>query len=68
MLDKILVILTNKCAIVILIALIGISSVFFFGDDNPIEEISEEIIKDETGIDIDLTPHSRESIINNETG
>jgi len=66
MLDKILLILTNKCAIVILIALIGISSVFFFGDDNPIEEISEEIIKEETGLDIDLTPHSHELIADNE--
>ena len=66
MLDKILVILTNKCAIVILIALIGISSVFFFGDDNPIEEISEEIIKEEIGIDIDLTPNSHELTVDNE--
>ena len=29
-------------------------------DDNPIEEISEEVIKEETGFNIDLTPNSPE--------
>lgn len=29
-------------------------------DDNPIEELSELIIKQATDIDIDLTPHSKE--------
>jgi ABC-type glycerol-3-phosphate transport system substrate-binding protein len=29
-------------------------------DDNPIEELSEELIKKNVGIDIDLTPNSKE--------
>lgn len=28
--------------------------------DNPIEEIAEEVIKQETGIDVDLSPDSPE--------
>jgi hypothetical protein len=47
--------------ILILAIIIGIGSVFFYGDDNAIEEISEEIIKTETGIAIDLTPSSPEN-------
>jgi len=51
-------IIRNKILVTIIVALIGISSVFFFGKDNPVEEIAEEIIKEETGLDIDLTPNS----------
>ncbi len=29
-------------------------------DDNPVEEIAEEIIKKETGIDVDLSPTTPE--------
>lgn len=48
------------------IALIGsISSILWKKDgkryeDNPVEETSEEIIKKLTGVDIDLTPNSKE--------
>lgn len=42
--------------LIILVAFIGIVSTYIFGNDNPIEEYSEEIIKEETGIDIDFTP------------
>jgi len=40
----------------------GVSSVWYFHlpDDNPVEEISEEIIKEETGITVDLSPTSKE--------
>lgn len=40
----------------------GLSSVLYFHlpDDNPVEEISEEIIKEETGINVDLSPKSPE--------
>lgn len=31
-----------------------------YQDDNPIEEAVEEVIKDETGADVDLTPDSPE--------
>jgi len=53
--------LRYKYMILILAIIIGIGSVFFYGDDNAIEEISEEVIKTETGIDIDLTPSSPEN-------
>lgn len=47
--------------IILLVAsVIGLVSVKYLGDDNPIEEISEEIIKVETGVTIDLTPLSPE--------
>lgn len=49
-----------KYMILILVVIIGLSSVYFYGDDNAVEEISEEILKEETGIDIDLTPASLE--------
>lgn len=49
-----------KYMILILVVIIGLGSVYFYGDDNAVEEISEEILKQETGIDIDLTPSSPE--------
>lgn len=49
-----------KYMILILVVIIGLGSVYFYGDDNAVEEISEEIIRKETGIDIDLTPSSLE--------
>ena len=49
-----------KYMILILVVIIGLGSVYFYGDDNAVEEISEEILKEETGIDIDLTPASLE--------
>ena len=49
-----------KYIILILVVIIGLGSVYFYGDDNAVEEISEEILKEETGIDIDLTPSSLE--------
>lgn len=43
-------------------AVIGIGSVYFFHlkPDNPIEQVAEEVIKDETGVTIDLSPDSQE--------
>lgn len=32
----------------------------YFREDNIIEEVAEEILKKETGIDIDITPNSPE--------
>ena len=52
--------LKNKYFILFIIALIGFISVYFYGDDNPIEEVSEFIIKQETGLDIDLSPKHME--------
>lgn len=31
-----------------------------YSDDNPVEEVIEEEIEDITGVDIDLTPESKE--------
>lgn len=58
----------SKYFLILLVVLMGVVSTYVLGDDNPIEEYSEEIIKEETGLDIDLTPnsiksHSRESSI-----
>lgn len=49
-----------KYMILILVVIIGLGSVYFYGDDNAVEEISEDILKQETGIDIDLTPSTPE--------
>lgn len=38
----------------------GITSRYFFGNDNAIEEEAEEIIKEKTGVDIDLSPSTPE--------
>lgn len=37
-----------------------VSRRFIKKPDNPIEEIAEEVIKEETGVDIDLSPDSPE--------
>lgn len=39
----------------------GVASTFFWGNDNPIEETAEEIIKEKTGMDVDLTPSTPET-------
>ena len=46
---------------VILAIIIGIGSVYLLGNDNHVEEIAEKVIEEETGIDIDLTPNSKEN-------
>ena len=66
MLNKLRKLLINKYVIALYVGILGYYSTLFFGDDNPVEEVAEEIIKIETGLDIDLTPRSHESIINNE--
>ncbi len=48
--------------IVVLLAMVGIGSAIYIGvDDQPIEEISESIIEEHTGLDVDLTPKSKEN-------
>lgn len=44
--------------------IIGLGSGYWFGHDNVIEEIAEEIIKDQIGINIDITPGSDEGECN----
>jgi hypothetical protein len=50
-----------------LIIIIGFVSVYIikivnpsYGDDNTIEEVAEQVIKYETGVDIDISPMSPE--------
>ena len=40
----------------------GLSSVLYFNlpEDNHVEEISEIVIKEQTGVDVDLSPSSPE--------
>ncbi len=56
--ELILKLIYSKYGLILLVIIIGIFSTYLLGDDNPIEEYSEEIIKEETGLDIDLTPKS----------
>lgn len=52
--------------IVIIIGIVAICSIGgyfsarYFGDDNAVEEVAEEVIKEETGFDVDLSPESKE--------
>ncbi len=48
------------CFVILIAACIGIISIFFFGEDNSIEEYSEHIIKSFSGIDMDLSYQSEE--------
>jgi len=42
---------------------VGLVSKYWLGPDNVIEETAEKIIDAETGIDIDLTPESKEPVV-----
>lgn len=51
------------CVIIVAAAaIIGIASnkLAHMGQDNPVEEVAEEVIKKQTGLDIDLSPESKE--------
>lgn len=52
--EFLLKIVYTKYFLLLIVALIGLISNYVLGDNNPIEEITEEIIKDETGLDIDF--------------
>lgn len=53
-----------KALIIAIAAIVGICSVYigkYKGiQDNPVEKVAEEIIKRETGLDIELTPESKD--------
>jgi len=51
----------SQMIIIILAIIIGLGSTYFLGDDNPVEEVSEKVIQEETGVNIDLTPNSSEN-------
>lgn len=52
-----------KVLIICAALMVGFGSRYWFSnqEDNPIEEISEEIIKTKTGVDIDISPSSPEN-------
>lgn len=45
--------------IVMISLIIGYISVLALGNNNPIEEAVEDVIKEETGISLELTPDSK---------
>jgi hypothetical protein len=50
--------------VVLVAGVVAVGSKYFFGmkDDNLIEEMSESVIKEATGVDVDLSPSSPENI------
>ena len=59
----------RECGLLILISILivvgvgGFVSAKYLGEDNPVEEIAEDIIQKETGAKIDLTPATPESFV-----
>ena len=52
-----------KIVLIVSSIIVGIGSVYVFKQkpDNIVEEISEQVIKDQTGLDVDLSPSSPEN-------
>ena len=47
---------------ILVVALVaGYVSTRWLGNDNPVEEAAEEVIESQTGMDIDLSPDSKEA-------
>lgn len=63
MLEKILSFFKNKIVLLVLVIIAGLVSSYILGHDNAIEEMSETFIKDSTGVEIDLSPTSKEVIV-----
>ena len=64
MLEKLLATIKNPwiMLIILVVALaIGFISIKFLGSDNVVEEAAEEVIKAETGVDLDLSPDTPET-------
>lgn len=61
--DLMVRIVYSKYFLILMVILLGVVSSYFLGHDNPIEEITEEIIKAKTEINIDLTPNSKENTL-----
>lgn len=54
-------IIFSRYFIILAAIIIGLLSAYFWYQDNPIEETSEIIIEEQTGINIDLTPSTPEN-------
>jgi uncharacterized protein YpmB len=46
----------SHALVAIIAAIIGASSALFLGNDNPVEQAAEQVIKNQTGVDVDLSP------------
>lgn len=53
-------IIYSRYFIVAAAIIVGLLSAYFWYQDNPIEETSEIIIEEQTGVDVDLTPKTPE--------
>lgn len=53
-------IIFSKHFVVLAAIIIGLMSAYFWYQDNPVEEISETIIEEQTGVKVDLTPQTPE--------
>jgi hypothetical protein len=53
-------IIYSRYFIVAAAIIIGLLSAYFWYQDNPVEEVSEKVIEEQTGIDIDLSPQTLE--------
>ena len=65
MFEKIKLFFSNKIVLIGVVAIIGFGSSYLLGNDNPIEEKSENFIQELTNIEIDLSPNSPELINEN---
>lgn len=51
---------TTALIIIGVAAIIGVLSSRWLGDDNEVEETAEKVIEMQTGVDLDLSPNSKE--------
>ena len=51
---------TTVLIIIGVAALLGVLSARWLGEDNAVEETAEEVIEMHTGVDLDLSPDSKE--------
>lgn len=52
--------LTIFISILLICFIAGAGSIYFLGPDNAVEETAEEVIKKQTGVDVDLSPSTPE--------
>lgn len=53
------ILILNKYFVISVLTLIGYLSTFKLGNDNPVEEITEEVLKNITGREINLNSHAK---------
>ena len=65
MFEKIKLFFSNKIVLIAAVVIVGFGSSYLLGNDNPIEEKSEDFIQETINIEIDLSPNSPEVINEN---